>query len=92
MFQVKKPNTDELQETLKLFQDLTNQVENEMSHNLKAYKTGYFRNFQASSGKPWWQVQVAQQVGNLESTYTDWYRIYLPDTPDHQHKQIYVKS
>ena len=80
-------NSQELsqRDTLKFFQELTNQVENEMSFNFKA--KGYFRNFQATSGKPWWQVQVAQQVGNLESTYTDWYRIYLPDTDESERNQ-----
>nr|YP_635847.1 cell division protein [Oltmannsiellopsis viridis]Q20EZ8.1 RecName: Full=ATP-dependent zinc metalloprotease FtsH homolog [Oltmannsiellopsis viridis]ABB82008.1 cell division protein [Oltmannsiellopsis viridis] len=82
-------NTQEFnqKETIKFFQELTNQVENEMSYSVKAYKTGYFRNFQASSGKPWWQVKVAQQVGNLESAYTDWYRIYLPDTEESERNQ-----
>jgi SpoVK/Ycf46/Vps4 family AAA+-type ATPase len=80
-------NTYELEQrnTLQFFQELTNQAENELNPNFKA--KGYFRNFQASSGKPWWQSQVAQQVGNLESTYTDWYRIYLPDTEESERNQ-----
>lgn len=28
---------------------------------------------------PWWQIQTANQISDIESFYAEWYRIYLPD-------------
>lgn len=62
--------------------DFIKLIDTEMEDEIEIDKIAKLSRSDRSQQKafgPWWQVQVAKQVSEIEYFYSDWYRIYLPD-------------
>lgn len=55
-----------------------NQIDDEIEIDQvgKLFRTS---GYQQRGFGPWWQIQVSKQLSEIESVFTEWYRIYLPD-------------
>nr|YP_009367800.1 cell division protein [Neodangemannia microcystis]ARK14741.1 cell division protein [Neodangemannia microcystis] len=82
-------NNQELAKTsiLPFFHKLTAEIEQEIGTTTNFKSKIYLKNYQALGNQPWWQLQVAKQVGNSETSYNDWYRLFLPDTEESSQNQ-----
>ena len=83
-------NLQEIQEldTLELFNQLAIETETEIIQ--KTRSSGFNRDFQKWSIRPWWQTQITRQIGFLDPAYDDWYRIYLPDPEESERNDEWI--
>ena len=75
-------------DSLELIKQLAINTENELAQRTRS--TGFTRNFQKWSIRPWWQTQITQRIGLLNPTYDDWYRIYLPDPEESERNDEWI--
>ncbi len=41
-------------------------------------------------GRPWWQFQIAQELRLLDPTYSEWYRLYLPNPEERELNEEWI--
>lgn len=65
-------------ENLQILSTINKSIENELEFE-KLAKIARSNRYQQWSFQPWWQIQITKQISDLDSSYADWYRIYLPN-------------